>query len=59
MKRQPPGWEKILAKKKKKATDKGLIFKRKILNFKNVKHHVKIFGSLRHFGHNSDMIYNV
>lgn len=31
MERQPPGWEKIFAKKKKKkATDKGLIYKRKI-----------------------------
>ena len=47
-------------KKKKKATDKGLISKRKVfLNFKNVKHQLKILGSLRHFGDNSNMIYNV
>ena len=46
--------------KKKKATDKGLISKRKVfLNFKNVKHQLKILGSLRHFGDNSNMIYNV
>ena len=41
MKRQPPGWEKIFAKKK--ATDKGLISKRKIfLNLKTGKHQLKI-----------------